>query len=404
MKKKYAAVLAVAIVFAMLVVIIEAPYLERLSSIGYVTGTQGLQAQFDSVTFRGSWYSATEHPAGSNPSSMNFGHSMAFNPDALGSGYPSLCASQQPITVDMDIQPTIYSWQYKVASGVKLDNGSIADEYKQFQMSRYQCTWAINIWSSGSEQEAGNFGVQSPGTIRFGPDFGGSVIWVKLVPQSSVYFQQNPDQVFFAPAYVGVDQAAVMGSYSINSPGQGATTQSGGTPISDSDASSMVDLIPKAIGEIVGIYYVRGGSAVQMNQTGLLSYQGANLDPNIFRNEYWMRINLLTFKSMNWWVLSNPWTISHGWKFPSVYLHFMVYVFVIGTWTVYIKTGEVPGLQSHPAPSYTPNDPLANIISGLSGLFTNPLDLLIIILVLIILFVTIANPGVWAALLTKKKK
>jgi len=134
----------------------------------------------------------------------------------------------------------------------------------------------------------------------------------------------------------------------------------------------------------------------------LLSYQNHNLDPEIFRNDYWMRLNLMSFKPLSWQEGLPPFYSWHNWKYPSAYLHFTVYLFVVGQWTVYFKTGEIPPLQPH-----TPIARLVNPFDSLTSWFSNPLNQLwtfFIIMVIVIVGISILNPGMWTAIALSKKK
>ena len=332
---------------------------------GYAPGTQGLEFQFNSVYFNGQYYSNNESHG--NPSSMSFGYTMDFDPDMATQGYSDLCASQQSLTVDQEVEPKSYVWNYKVETGKILPNGTIVDVYKQFEMYRYKCDWAMNLWLSGGEWE----------TL---PDYGGTKGWLRLVPRSFVYFKDNPDEgPFFAPAYIGLDQDVKWSGVNKD----GTVTQN------DPDMLKTQDLIPKVQGEMCGIYYQRGGQDIFTEDT-LLSYKGAELDPEIFRNEYWMRIDLMSFHPLSWYDMGIWWL--HNWKFPSAYMHFLVYLFVVGEWTVYFKTGEVPKLTPH-----TPISVQTDILGAIGAWLTNPWTLFwlfgigsILILVLLIVFA----PGV----------
>lgn len=364
--------LTVILLMAILLVLLTGGSLLGLQTThpGYLTGTQGLEPQFNSVYFNGKWYSSSE--TSGSPSSMSFGYSMDFDPDVATDGYPDLCASQQPITIQTDVEPKSYIWNYKVGSKT-LANGTIVDEYKQFEMYRYRCDWAMNLWLSGPEWEAAVKNTPV-GTTK---DYAGTKVWLKLVPRNFVYFTENPNQVFFAPAYIGLAQDVTWAG--IN--------KDGSTVLNDPQIASTQDLIPKAQGEVVGLYYERGGGDV-FTQDTLLSYQGTTLDPEIFRNEYWMRIDLMSFHSLSWYDLG----IFHNWKFPSAYMKFTVYLFVVGEWTVYFKTGEVPTLNPH-----TPIVRVTDVLGDFVAWLTNPWTLFwlfglgsIIILVLLLVFA----PGV----------
>ena len=252
-------------------------------------------------------------------------------------GWPDLCATQGPFTLVSE--KPIKSWPWIVDKGVvTLPNGTRVRKVIQFEMYKYECTWTINIWLSGTEEEAWERAWH--GGIAWEPDYAGTEIWIKITPRKPPYFQDNPDEVYFAPAYIGVKNITYP-----------------------TDIESCIDLIPKAVGETPGLYYVRGGNPVNLEEK-LLSYRGIELDPSIFRNEYWMRINLITFKPANW---VDFWTKQHGYKWPSVNLEFKVYLFVVGKWTVYLREDEVPKPKPHPTPDYTP-DPWAWLRNAWAGL------------------------------------
>jgi hypothetical protein len=347
----------------------------QTSHPGYLTPTQGLEIQFHSVYFGDAYWSTTEKPSGTNPSVMSFGYDMVFDPDGATVFRPDLCASQQPITVDAEVEPKPYSWLIKAESGKTLENGTIVDVYKQYDMFRYQCDWAMNLWLSGTENEAWG----QDGTYRYESDlnnYAGTTIWLKITPRTFVYFIDVPKQLFFAPAYIGLSEEVTWGSIDKN----------GQKILDDTQIKSTEDIIPKAKGEPIGIYYQRGGGDMVTEDT-FLKYQGQALDPEVFRNEYWGRISLLNFKPINWFDWWN-----HNWKFPSGYLHFLVYVFVVGEWEVYFKTGEVPKLEPH-----TPVVHITDVWGDFMSWLTNPWTLFWLLFsgsLLIIVLLIIFAPGV----------
>jgi len=91
-----------------------------------------------------------------------------------------------------------------------------------------------------------------------------------------------------------------------------------------------------------------------------LSYQGALLDPSIFRSEYWTYVSLQVFRPYSYW---NDMLHVTGWsyEFPSVKLDFEVYVFCVGEWTIKLATDEVVPLDTH--------DPQVVQTSPFQGLF-----------------------------------
>src|SRR3990170_3573359 len=264
-------------------------------SIGFNTAYQGFQIEANSVNYNGVyWGLNNEKPTPSSPSSMSFGYTMDFDPDSKDSGMPDLMFEQQPMTA---IKGEPDSWQILVASD------GAADTYEQFTMYEYDCEWAINIWSSGGEGETiwEQFPARGAGWTGFGYDYGGTKLWLRFVPSSFVYIEGNIDNVFFAPAYIGMDQDPVYGTVLQN----GKRVKGNDDPEALRDGMAMVDVTPGSIGASPGFYYTRGandiGDPSSITEAQVKSYEGKRLDANIFRDEYWMRIDLPTFKTLNWY-------------------------------------------------------------------------------------------------------
>jgi hypothetical protein len=365
--------------------IISLPFILSLKTLstGYLSGTQGLEAEFNSIYWKNRWWSRTERPNDVytdpiyyNAYSASWGYTMAFNPDGSIGTAPSLDGSQQPMTLQTDTEPKTYSWQVFQETKT-LANGTIVDSYKQFEMFRYKVDWSINVWLSGSETDSWG-------------EYTNLELWLKLTPRAFVYFLDNPKQVFFAPAYIGLAEDVKW-----------AGIDSGGNTFqNDAEIARTEDLIPKTQGEVTGIYYLRGAAEEELKESKILSYQGFDLDTQIFRDEYWMRLNLLEFKAIHWYVWG-----AHNWKFPSANLHFLVYLFVVGEWEVYFKTGEIPDLKPHQPAGW-----IFNPAAWFESLITNPLFWLSMFglgtIILIVLLLVFAGPAVsvFAQLLFKPKK
>ena len=338
--------------------------------IGYLTATQGLQAEFHSLWFNGTWCSAAERPSwAQRASSWSFGYNLVFDPDDAYDGWPDLCASQQPMTLDpMDV-PAHYVWTVDKGE-VTLEDGTKARKVLQFEMWRYKLDWSINVWLSGTEAETCDttyFNV-----ITWVPDYAGTQIWIRLVPKNFLYFKDNPDELYMAPCYIGVKEIKFV-----------TYDQDKRETVNDPDAWTMVDLFPKAVGETLGIYYARGGTPVNVEHE-VMKYKGAELDPRVFKGEYWTKIDLLTFKPKTWY----EYQIWHKWKYPSVNIKFTVYILVVGKWTVYLKTGEVPQLQGH-TPTVQTNDPISDFFKSVGNWFSVNwwwIFLLIMIVVAVVAF------------------
>lgn len=385
-------------VAAMVVIVLLVFAQSNSLSIGYLSGTQGLEPQFHSVRWNGVWWSSSEsgkslytkysnylkltNPVASSASLRSFGYSMQLDPDESQGGMPDLCASTQAMTRDSDT-PVSYSWT--VNQGTKtLGNGTVVQVVKQFELYKYRMDWAMNLWLTGSEWESDGKYEDYPDLYVDGGCYSSGEVWIKLVPQSFVYFNENPDRVYFAPCYIALKEPVSWIG----------VDKDGKQTLNDQEIAAINDIIPEATGESIGIYYQRGGGE-SLSTSELLNYQGLTLDSSLFRSEYWTRINLVEFQAKSW----SSWGITHGWKYPSAHLHFLVDLFVVGEWTIYYKTGEIPEVQPHlPVVNY-------DILTQLGSWFTNPVTqvyLWFILAVVVLLVIAWRMP--WLLKLNRGKK
>jgi len=361
-----------AAILLIIVIMLFASTKNWMLSIGYIVGTQGLQAEFNSIHYKNYWYD--KNNPGPNPyyqdnvaSACEFFDRVNFDPDEPDGRHPNLKASMQPILVDTEVEPKLYMWQIK--KGSTTEGNIIYDVYEQFEMRRYRCEWAVNLWLDGPEEESWGDVNQRYTDLQ---------LWIKLVPQNFLYFKDNPDEVYFAPAYFGLDEKAFWGYYDEN-----------GRYFEDSAMGDFQDIFPEAEGETLGIFYEKGGQEIDIEDT-LLSYQNKSLDPRVFRSEYWIRIGVDRFYTVSWL----DYGVWHRWHQPSVLLKFLVYVYAVGKWTVKLAVGEVQDLTPHQS-QFTQG--------GWGGWawFANPMNQLWIFfftLVVVVIVVSIFSPGVWTVL------
>jgi hypothetical protein len=391
------------LVLGVLVFIIFNPSIigiKGLSGVGYLSGTQGLQPEFNSLYWNNAWWSNTERGAetipGVSPSSMSFGWDMVFDPDRASEGMPDMGATEQAITVD-PVAPLVTSWSVPQPNET-LPNGTVVGVTKQFDLYRYTCDWAMNVWLSGSEWEAdGKYtkverGLGGSSEVAYvNPSYADSALWIKVSPTKFVYFTENPTHVYFAPAYIALKEPVIWAGVDNN----------GQTVVNDADVGKVEDLIPKNTGEPLGIYYNRGGTGT-FNESTIQHYEGLTLDPSLFQDAYWTRISLIQFKPLSW---TNN-LFWHAWKYPSAYLHFQVYIYVVGEWKVYFQTGEIPALTPH-TPIMETSNPLTNLFAGAAAWFASPFNqlwLFFILIVFVVVLVSIFNPGLWSMLALSRRK
>jgi hypothetical protein len=150
-------------------------------------GTQGLNFNFATVQDP----SGTEH-------SVN---TQAIDYEAGGG--PTIGGSIGSFTVDSNtVNNKVYTWE--------LQNGTTEDQY---QANLVQCEMSFDIFESGTGSQAGPINEGFLNTFVDSPtNYNNYNIWIKITPQSSIPFADNPNQFAIAPAYIGLSQSVNWGT------------------------------------------------------------------------------------------------------------------------------------------------------------------------------------------------
>lgn len=305
--------------------------LTLLHEIGYSSGMQGLDITWNSVHYKDYWYDSAHW--GPNPNYENniasahtFIEPLDFDPDDMNLARPNLCGSTSYVTVDRDVAPIPYGpWRIKTGEQWIWRQNTThkwqekQEIYKEFEIKRFKCDWMINLWLTGSDREA------YPHVYK---KYQEADVWLRIKPQTFCYFVDNPDQVFFAPALLQVADVTYL---------------YGGEE--DPSVASDWQIVPQGIGEKFYIFYNKGGTEPVNMEEKVLSYQGALLDPAIFRSEYWIRFHIIELAAKS---AMNPFPPGTWWyAYPSYNFRVLVYVFVVGEWTVKLFTDEIKELEPH---------------------------------------------------------
>jgi hypothetical protein len=167
-----------------------------------------------------------------------------------------------------------------------------------------------------------------------------------------VYFEDNPDAFYIAPV-----------SLSLSENPRFAGTDKSGNEVSGSTLTSLQNLqslTPDAQGDQMGIWY---SAQNQINENTILSYQGHNLDTQIFQQEYYTRVDLSNFQPLD----SNYGAFGHSWYYPSVQLNLDVYVYVVGEWKTYQQPSDYP--EHLPSPITSGNwNSFSILLNGIGSL------------------------------------
>jgi len=360
--------------------------LQLLHMVGFRYGMQGLDMTWNSVWYKDYWYDRSQW--GPNPnyddriaSAHTFIDILDLDPDEENILRPNLLCESGPVTVRREVAPIIYGpWRIKVGEEwVERKNATHKwkekqDIYKEAEIQRFECKWEFNLWLDGADREA------YPHIYK---KWQQADIWIRIVPQSFCYFVENPDQVFFAPAFIQVSDV---------------TTYYGGEE--DPRVLTDWDIIPEQSGAVFYIFYERGGTEPDPPiDEEILSYQDMLLDPAIFRDEYWIRIHIIELAAKS---AMNPVPPGTWWyDYPSYNFDVLVYVFVVGEWTVKLFTDEIKELEPHKTGFV---DSFWTLLGQwFNSILTNPWAWLIIIIILgvlgvvAIILLAVFAPGILRA-------
>lgn len=338
MKRDTKILAAIALLVIVVIFIFTPAGILVLHLIGYRAGMQGLDVSWGSVNYKNYMYDRTHY--GPNPnyddhyaSAHSFVEPLDFDPDWDVTGLPNIAGSMGYVTVDRDVGSVPYGpWMVQVDED---NDGEFDFEWvdrknethtwkekryiwKEFEIKRFKCDWQINLWLTGTAREAKPDG--------YSRHYMGAEVWMRVTPQSFCYFLDSADRTYFAPALFQVVDVTYLYA---------------GTE--DPEVAEEQDIHPEAIGENFYIYYNREGEPIDL-ESEILSYQGARLDPLIFRDEYWIKFHIYDIAAEAWWVLYGQ---SWDYRYPSWNFKVLVYVFVVGEWTVKLFSGEVKDLEPH---------------------------------------------------------
>jgi len=271
-----------------------------------------------------------------------------------------------------------YTWElYKPE-----ESSDLVDVYETFQIQKVLCEWKVNVWIDGTGNEA------YPDDNHRWHD---ARIWIKLTPRNFAYFDGNEEELYFSPAYIGVSN---IEWYS----GKEDPDQT-----KDPTQAAKNDLYPEQVGDSFAIYAAKGETTAYMDESKILSYQGFDLDPQIFKNEYWIRMNVDRMQADSQLAGVGGW----DWSYVSAHITFEVHLFVVGKWRVVLEKGDIPDLE--PREVYFGTDPFADLMRSIGAFATSPTGIFLaivglVVAIIIILAITGQLPTIIALLAMSRKR
>jgi len=341
---------------------------------------QGLQPIYDSVYWNGYWYDSLHKGPNPNYHKQNpdlgdwtasiakFQEYVNLNPDGSNTLLPSLKMSGGPILIDPTWHTEQYVWEIKNDQ----ESTDLVDVYDVYRMQKVMAEWKVNVWIDGTGNEA------KPNNDCRWVD---AQIWIELIPQNFGYFDNNEEELYFAPAWMGVKNIEwYSGKEDPNNQ-------------KDPTQAALNELYPEEVGENFGLFAQRGETTAIIDEPKILSYRNQPLDPQIFKDSYWIRMNVDRMQAdseLFWW---GGW----DWSYVSAHITLDVHLFVIGEWRVVLEKGDVPDLEPRTVSFGT--DWFADILGSIGAFMTSPTGIFlaflgIILAVFIILALTGALPGV----------
>jgi len=335
---------------------------------------QGLHPIYDSVYWNGYWYDSLHK--GPNPnyegriaSVAKFKEYVNLNPDGTNTLLPSLKMSGGPVLIDPTWHTEQYVWELKNEQ----ESTDMVDVYTVYRMQKVMAEWKVNVWIDGTGNEA------FPDNNHRWFD---AQIWIELIPEITPYFKGAEEaELYFAPAWMGVKNI------------EWYSGKEDPNKMKDPRQAALNELYPEEVGENFGLFAQRGETTTVIDEPKILSYRNQPLDPQIFKESYWIRMNVDRMQADSEAAGVGGW----DWSYVSAHITFEVHLFVIGEWRVALEKGDVPDLEPRTVSYGT--DPFADLLRGIGGFITSPAGIFLafmglVLAVFIILALTGALPGV----------
>jgi hypothetical protein len=301
-----------------------------LLTLSPISAYQGIHPSFVAVYHEGGWYS-TNQPNDASVSSIGPA-TMNFDPDHKHRGHPNLQGELRDIQIVRDLaiyepgdaythiinqfggdpQPLepYRSYEWEVIEG---------DEKHIYKMDLWLCSMEINLWAKPDPRPFWELFLPYEKAGRYRD----SEVWLRLETSNEwgQYFEGvGVDNTYFGLGYVELAQI---------------------TGTSDDEG---LQVIPMAKWSAFDVYETLGGTGVSPEEpdSQAYEYQGATLNPAVFKKEWFTKVTLSSFGCYDYNALDG------SYKADSVNLKALVHVFVVGEWIV--KPEEERDLEEHEPP------------------------------------------------------
>jgi len=316
----------IALAFAILIIVIGLSL-----GLGVKTGVldlapiriyQGVHPSFVAVHNDGLLYTNTDpHDASTcriGPATMN------IDPDHAYKKHPNLLGEVRDVQIIRDL--STYTPQDTYAHIVSAFTGSPQPNspYKtytwdvetqdgmthKYQMDLWLCSLEVNLWVKPDESGSWFGSIEMPGDEVTNNRWEDAEVWMRLEASNEWgnYFQDvNISNVYFGVAYMEI--ADVTGSL---------------------NEDPKMDVYPAGKWMALDVYETLGGAPVGLSAppSQAKQYQGATLNPDVFRDEWYTKLGLADFGVYGYNALTG------GYKSDTVQFKVLIHIFVVGEWKV----------------------------------------------------------------------
>lgn len=286
--------------------------LSQLSA--YSTGYQGARAQYSGVQYEQKQYTQAETHGASR---ARFDTTLSFDPDAQAWRMPNLAGEMTAVFIPSESLSNLPSWipsewqrSIQYISNPK-NSWEWELENKSYVMEEWICRWYFSISAEWDDSKWLLYKDNEWG----GNYYANTEVWFQIDLNPMWYFE-GADTAYFAIAKMQMADVRLD-----------ARDNQGN--IIEPDKS--VSVTPSSQGSIMPIYHGQFSKGSQADKT-TMSYQGKELNPDLFTSRVYTYFTLEHFGT-NYWLELAPFP-TNRYKGDVVTVAVDVHLFVIGEWDV----------------------------------------------------------------------
>jgi len=311
------------------------------TSPSYQTGYEGVKARFAGVSYEGK-----------NHKKTLWGSTFNWDADKADGGLPDIAGEMTSVFIPKEsvgAQPVMLGG--KDISHWLLGTTSVRNPVATYEwelsgnstttlyvMEEWELRWFVSLSCEpaiDNELES----VWFPDHLKGRNSLKNVDVWFEFDLQPVWYFE-GTDATYFAIAKLQLAEDVAMGARHYKK----GYVEKGG----DEDINDQMRVTPSSSHSVVSIYHGLFGKSANIADKDAYSYQGKDLNPDLFTDKVYAKLTLDDFGVSSWYAFGTHW------RSDVVTYAFKMRVFVIGEWTVkdidelpdeYGKTSKTGGLN-----------------------------------------------------------